>query len=84
MNDDDPPPLKFLHPELTLIASKLAFFERQSTEMILASLSPGQECCLKAQPDGTILEGNHRIYVLRKRGVDIDKLTRAIKTKAEL
>jgi hypothetical protein len=81
---DDLPPLKLLHSESMLVASELIVFERQSTNIILASLLPGQECCLKARPDGTILEGNHRIHVLQKRGVDVDKLPREIVTKTEL
>lgn len=82
--NDDLPPLKLLHPELMLIASKLVFFERQSTEMILASLSPGQECCLKTRPDGTIREEIIASTFCGKRGVDVDKLSREIVTKTEL
>lgn len=82
--NDDLPRLKLLHPESALIPLKLTIFERLSTDTILASLLPGQECCLKARPDGTILEGNHRIHVLRKRGVNVDKLPREIVTKTEL
>ena len=29
---------------------------------------------LRARPDGTIMNGNHRIQVLRERGVDVDSL----------
>jgi hypothetical protein len=78
------PPLRLLHPESTLVASKLAVFETLTTEAITASLLPGQENCLKTRPDGTILEGNHRIYVLRKRGVDVDKLPREIVARTAL
>ena len=28
------------------------------------------------KPDGTMMEGHHRIYVLRERGVDVDALLR--------
>src|SRR5579863_5862581 len=64
------PPLKFLHAESTLIPLKLARLERLATEVIKMSLLPGQEHCLKARADGTMLDGHHRIYILRKRGVD--------------
>ncbi|NLD38352.1 MAG: hypothetical protein GX654_15940 [Desulfatiglans sp.] len=27
---------------------------------------------IQIQPDGTIMDGHHRIHILRKRGVDVD------------
>jgi hypothetical protein len=75
------PPLKSLHAESTLIQLKLAQLEKLSTEVIKMSLLPGQEHCLKARPDGTMLDGHHRIYILRKRGVDVDALPREINIK---
>ena len=47
----------------------------------LASLLPGLEGCLKTRPEGTILDGHHRIHVLRHRGVDVDALPREIVEK---
>jgi hypothetical protein len=47
------------------------------------SLLPGQKDCLKTRPDGTILDGHHRIYILRIRGVDVDALTREIILKED-
>jgi hypothetical protein len=44
--------------------------ERLSTEALKHSLIPGQRDCLKTRPDGTILDGHHRIYVLRQRSVE--------------
>jgi len=82
--DNSLPALKLLHPESALVASKLAGFEKLTTETITASLLPGQESCLKTRSDGTILEGNHRIHILRKRGVDVDKLPREIVARTEL
>ena len=78
------PPLKSLHPESTLIPGKLAAFERLTTEAIIASLLPAQASCLKTRPDGTILDGHHRIHVLRERGVDVEKLPREIVARTEL
>jgi len=69
------PPLKSFHPDSSLDAVKLAKIGKLSTEEILASLLTGEHC-LKTRPDGTILEGHHRLYVLRQRGVDVDKLPR--------
>ena len=72
------PPLKPLHSEQTLSTSKLAIFERHSTESLIVSLQVGQEHCLKARPDGTMLDGHHRIYLLRQRKVNVDALLREI------
>ncbi|HTS38732.1 MAG TPA: hypothetical protein VMH04_23870 [Candidatus Solibacter sp.] len=77
------PPLKPLHPDNSLIADKLARMERSPTDEIKASLSAGRDC-LKTRPDGTILDGHHRIYVLRGRGVDVDKLPREIVVKDQI
>jgi hypothetical protein len=72
------PPLKFLHSEESLSNAKLAQFERMETAALQRSLLPGGKDCLKARLDGTLLDGHHRIYVLRGRGVDIDALPREI------
>ena len=75
------PPLKPLHPDSSLNTAKLATFDRLSNEVLLASLVLGEEGCLKTRPDGTILDGHHRIYVLRRRGVDVDGLPRDVVVK---
>jgi ParB-like chromosome segregation protein Spo0J len=75
------PPLKSLHPDSSLNAAKLEKMHRVSTEALLASLLPGLEDCLKTRPDGTILDGHHRIRILRERGVDVDNLPRDIVVK---
>ena len=72
------PPLKPLHPDSSLNAGKLAKFERLSTDELKASLLSENEGCLKTRPDGTILDGHHRIYVLRRRGVAVDNLPRDV------
>jgi len=71
-------PLKPLHSETSLSPAKLATFEKLSTEVIKQSLVPGQPHCLKARPDGTILDGHHRIHVLRGRNEDVDALPREV------
>ena len=75
MNDA---PLKPLHSATSLIQSKLTRFDRVSTDELLASLLPSQQGSLKARPDGTILDGHHRIAILRLRGIDVDHLPREI------
>jgi hypothetical protein len=75
------PPLRPLHLDRSLNAAKLEKLEQLSTEALLASLLPGQEGCLKTRPEGTILDGHHRIHILRRRGVDVDSLAREIVVK---
>ncbi|MGA8774511.1 MAG: hypothetical protein WA618_18500 [Terriglobales bacterium] len=72
------PPLKPLHPDSLLIRLKLVGMETGTTEELIRSLTPGQKDCLKVRRDGTILDGHHRLYILRKRGVNVDELPRDI------
>lgn len=72
------PPLKPLHDDSQLSKPKLAKFAKLTTKEILESLAPGSPESLKARPDGTILNGHHRIRVLRDRGIDVDCLPREI------
>jgi hypothetical protein len=84
MNEPQPATaLKALHPDSSLSPAKLAAMNKATTDALIASLAPGQRDCLKTRPDGTMRDGHHRISVLRKRGVDVDKLPREIEPKAE-
>jgi hypothetical protein len=75
--------LKPLHPDVSLSAAKLAEMEQRSTDVLRQSLALGQRDCLKTRPDGTILDGHHRIYILRRRGTDVDALPREIAVKGD-
>ncbi|HUJ96395.1 MAG TPA: hypothetical protein VLW84_14075 [Terriglobales bacterium] len=75
------PPLAALHPESYLSPIKLAQMSQLSTEELMQSLLPGQRDSLKTRPDGIILDGHHRIYILRQRGIDVDSLPREIVPK---
>ena len=66
------PPLKSLHPDSSLSKVKLTQFSKLSTDELLDSLRPDSPGALKTRPDGTVIEGHHRIAVLRDRGVDIE------------
>jgi hypothetical protein len=77
------PPLKFLHSEASLSKAKLAQFERMETAALQRSLLPGGKDGLKARPDGTLLDGHHRTYVLSRRGVDVNALPREIVDRME-
>jgi hypothetical protein len=69
------------NPETSLSAVKLAKMESFTTDVLKQSLMPGQKECLKTRPDGTILDGHHRVHVLRRRGVEVDALPREIVVK---
>ena len=71
-------PLKPLHVDSSLIQSKLDKYTRLSDQELIVSLMPGQRGSLKVRPDRTIVDGHHRIKVLRDRGFDVDSLPREI------
>lgn len=75
-------PLKPLHSNL--IQSKLDVFDKLSTDELKKSLAPGQPNGLKARPDGTLLDGHHRVQILRIRGEDVDGLPRDVVPKTFL
>jgi hypothetical protein len=75
------PPLIPLHPDEALLLLKLEQFRRLSTEELCKSLAPGQPGALKARIDGTIIDGHHRVKILRERGIDVDRLPREIVRK---
>jgi hypothetical protein len=72
------PPLKPLHPDSSLSPAKLQEYGKASTQDLIDSLRPGVPGSLKARPDGTMIDGHHRIKLLRDRGVDVDSLPREI------
>lgn len=80
----EPFPLVPLHADETLIASKLDTYRKLSIQMLVESLTPGLKDSLKARPDGTMLDGHHRIKVLRERNVDVDLLPREVIEKEPL
>ena len=84
MPDGKPPPLRPLHSDSSLIASKLARYAQLSDRDLIDSLRPGREGALKARPDGTLVDGHHRIRILRDRGIDVDALPREIVPKADI
>jgi hypothetical protein len=75
------PPLQPLHLISALSRVKLNHYARLTTEELLRSLEPGQVGALKTRPDGTVIDGHHRIAVLRERGVDVDQLPREVLMK---
>ncbi len=76
-----PSPLKPLHPDESLSPAKLAKYGKAATRYLIDSLRPGQQGSLKVRPDGTVVDGHHRIRILRDRGVDVDLLPREVIAK---
>jgi len=72
------PSLQPLHVSSVLSQAKLNQYARLTTETLLQSLEPGQPGSLKVRPEGTIIDGHHRISILRSRGVDVDELPREV------
>ena len=76
------PPLKSLHPDSSLSPAKLEQYAKASTQALIDSLHPGQSGSLKVRPDGTMVDGHHRIKILRERGINVDLLPREVVAKA--
>jgi len=72
------PPLKPLHSDISLSQAKLGQLDKLTNQEIMDSLKPGQSGSLKVRPDGMIIDGHHRIKILRDRGLDVDSLPREI------
>lgn len=72
------PSLKPLHADSSLVESKLDKYRQLSDQELIESLKPGRQGALKVRPDGTIIDGHHRIKVLRDRGFNVDVLPREI------
>ena len=75
-------PLKPLHSDDSLIQLKLSQYAKLTTEELVESLKPDQLGSLKVRPDGTMVDGHHRIKILRDRGFDVDSLPREIIPKS--
>lgn len=73
-----------LHPDNQLISGKLDLLRKLSTEALVESLAPGLQGSLKTRSDGTMIDGHHRIKILRERGIDVDRLPREIIPKHPL
>jgi hypothetical protein len=54
----------------------LEYWRRQTTEIIVESLQPGNSESLKVKPDGRIMNGNVRIKVLEERSYDVNGIPR--------
>jgi len=76
-------PLKPLHADGSLSKAKLAKYAKQLTEELIDSLKPGQKRVLKVRPDGTMVDGHHRVKILRERGINVDALPREVISKDE-
>lgn len=74
--------LKLLHSESSLSYAKLVKYGKLSTQELIDSLKPGQIGSLKIRSDGTVIDGHHRLKILKDRGVDINTLPQEIIPKS--
>ena len=72
------PPLQSLHYDSSLSQSKLDQFAKMGSQELIDSLKPGQPGSLKIRPDGMMMDGHHRVKILRDRGFDVNLLPREI------
>lgn len=76
-------PLQSLHDTSLLNRTRLNQYARLTTAELIRSLAPGEPGSLKVRDDGTILDGHHRIAILRERGIDVDQLLREVLPKTD-
>ena len=72
------PKLIFLHSENALNPATLEVLSSPGDGCDKNSLLPQQPGPLKVRPDGTVLDGHHRLSILIERGENIDALPREI------
>jgi len=78
MDSSREPKLRFLHSQGALNQRKLEVLRRLPTEALKRTLRSGESASLKARPDGTVLDGHHRLSILIERGENINELPREI------
>lgn len=82
-NAERSPPLRPLHSGALLSQVKLDKFRALETRVLVESLRPGRSGSLKTRLDGTMLDGNHRVAVLREREFAVDELPREVLQKPQ-
>jgi len=75
-------PLQPLHLASASSQAKLNHYARLTTDELLRSLAPGQLGALKTRRDGRVIDGHHRLAVLRDRGVEVDQRPREVLEKS--
>jgi hypothetical protein len=72
-------PLQRLHSNETIKSSNQSsynYWSSKSTQEIVDSLKAGQNEPLIVKENGTVMQGNTRIFVLQERGFDVNSLPR--------
>jgi len=66
---------KLLHDAGTILKdSDIESIRQMSTEDIIKSLNAAGKEIMKIKPDGTVMNGNTRLFVLQERGLNINEL----------
>jgi hypothetical protein len=76
-HEPDRPPLRLIHSEQSFSPTNLRYWRSKDADYILASFSdpsnPNYQPLL-VRSDGTVINGNTRLFVLQERGYDINKI----------
>ena len=75
---------KISSSQLTTLLMYMARQFELFPEFIASLPVAGQSGSLKTRSDGTIVDGHHRIKILRDRGVDVDSLPREVIAKSPI
>jgi hypothetical protein len=73
------PALKRLYPDTTTERDNphsLSYWSSKSTQEIIDSLASDRREPLTVKSDGTVIQGNTRILILQRRGLDVNELPR--------
>ena len=77
-----PPPLRRIHSDQTLTSGSNRYdyesLQKMPTTDIVNSLRPDASDPLTVRPDGTIIDGNTRVYILEQRGYNVNSLPRTV------
>ena len=71
------PALRLIHDESSFSRTSLGYWRAKQVDYILDSfqnMANPDHSALEVRRDGTVLNGNTRLFVLRERGYDIDTL----------
>ena len=84
MEENARPPLRIVHSVESTWASSYEFWNRRTIAEIIESLVPSARSPLLVKADGTIMQGNTRVFILQERGFDPDSLPRTLFTSIQI
>ena len=70
------PPLRPIHTHESLRPSSVEHWSGKETAEIVASLGPDVAAPLLVAADGTVMDGNTRVLIVKERSYEVDSLPR--------